>query len=72
MPDRPAAEVMCCPEGCKSAPCRSVFLLPAITNMQGAGYMIVPREPTKAMCDVKWAWTPAAIYRAMTAEGELK
>lgn len=87
MTDRTAAEVMCCPDGCEKGErgygvCASSAFQRDVDVLHAAGYMIVPRRPTKEMV-VAAITRPDdgasedglfyhAIYRAMTGAGELK
>jgi hypothetical protein len=87
MNDRTAAEVMCCPGGCENAigndkMCWEACNKHLVRNLHAAGFMIVPRKPTEAMWRTAAArpvefddgpgFLYAGIYRAMTADGELK
>lgn len=82
MTDRTAAAVMCCPLGCRKAEhqaglCQAAGYNRLVARLHAAGYMIVPRSPTDAMLHAGYAartasWLEFDIYRAMTAEGELK
>lgn len=56
MADRTAAEVMCCPEGCEKdtmarlrGECHASAFVRLIESIHAAGFMIVPREATRAM-----------------------
>ena len=87
MTGRTAAEVMCCPNRCErgergNSRCGAPVFAEAVRNLHAAGCMIVPREATKAMVLAAIARPDDgaseeglfyhAIYRAMTASGELK
>ena len=88
MTDRPAAEVMCCPNGCVKnvvprlrGECHASGFEINVRSLHSAGFMIVPRKPTAAMVTAAISRPEYGasttlfygdIYAAMTTEGELK
>ncbi|MDO8944039.1 MAG: hypothetical protein Q7U75_12700 [Desulfobacterales bacterium] len=79
---RTPEQILCCPDGCEYRNCSAGVFGSIVARLHAAGYMIVPREATKAMVLAAIARPDDgaseeglfyhAIYRAMTDAGELK